>query len=170
MSSCRHLIGWVGIECYSFSPAGLLSFWWLGIFPKLQTPSVIPGVSSWELITARSSAPKFCHIFVLFMTCLAIERHNFFVPCQNLSQLLCTVLYCSVCFVWMLCVWSSPLSLRGRLVSCLVAFLWLAADVALCGHTAVCQTVMAVLWFILLILLRIRVWEGSSWCHRGPWM
>lgn len=45
-----------------------------------------PAVGSRALITARRSAPEFCHIFVLFMTSLACESRNFSVLCQNLSQ------------------------------------------------------------------------------------
>lgn len=68
---------------------------------------------SWEQITAHSSAPKSCHIFVVFMTRLVSERHHFFVPCQNMSQRLWLQL-CFFCLAF--CLWSSPLSLRGLLV------------------------------------------------------
>lgn len=92
----------------------VLLCWWFGVGPELQTPPVIPGVSSWEIIAAHPAAPESCHIFVLFMTRLASEGDHLFVPCHNLSQRLFPIV--SFC-VWTLCdLRPSCLSLSGVFV------------------------------------------------------
>lgn len=107
----------------------------LVVWPRAKRQA--PAVGSRALITARRSAPEFCHIFGLFMTGLACESRNFSVPCQNLSQRLvqraspppliaasrgssCPFAVCS----WLRCGGRRGAALRGRAVRLLWLVLW----------------------------------------------
>lgn len=54
--------------------------WRRAVVPQFQPPAVSAGVGSSELITVHCSAPEFCHIFVVFTSCLASESDNLCVP------------------------------------------------------------------------------------------